>query len=193
MPRLFGASGSVRASSRHQSACQAPLAQLLAVDDESITLPACRRPQAGQIGPRLGLREPLAPDLAVEDREEVPLPLLVGACCEQRRGCVVDRDEGEDEAGRVVGRELLVEHDLLRDRHAPPHSAGQCGTAYPAPRSCWNQSRWKATKSSSGTPLWASRHRAGTCARHHARTSARKSSRSVTRRAPLSRGGRGAR
>jgi hypothetical protein len=92
--------------------------QLLAVDDEPVAGAAGRRPQAGEVGAGLGLGEPLAPDLAVKDRREVALPLLVGAGFEQRRGRVVDRHEGEDEAGGVVGRELLVQHDLLRDGHA---------------------------------------------------------------------------
>ena len=49
--------------------------------------------------------------------------------CEQRRRGVVDRDERQHEAGRVVRGELLVEHDLLAVDIPPPHSAGQCGTA----------------------------------------------------------------
>ncbi len=48
----------------------------------------------------------------------MPATLLVGAGGQQGRRRVVDRHEGQHQAGRVGGGELLVEHDLLGGRHA---------------------------------------------------------------------------
>ena len=135
IPRRLGASTSVRASRRHQSAWRAPLAHSFwpLTTNRSPTRPG-RRPQAGEIGARLGLGEALAPDLSVEDRREVAPALLLGAGLEQRRRRVVDRHEREDEPGHVVRRQLLVEHDLLGRGHAAaplgrPVRHGVAGTA----------------------------------------------------------------
>ncbi len=48
----------------------------------------------------------------------MPAALLVGTGDEQRRCGVVDADEGEDQPRRIVGGQLLIQHDLLGDRHA---------------------------------------------------------------------------
>ena len=52
------------------------------------------------------------------------LTLCLGAGGEQRRRRVVDRDEREHQPRRVMGGELLVEHDLLGGRHAAAPLAG---------------------------------------------------------------------
>ena len=193
MPLRLGASGSVRASSRHQSACMPPLAHSF-WPLTTIASPSRRADgaQARQVGSGLGFGETLDPDLAVEDRRKVPSTLLVGARGEQRRCGVVDADEREHEPGCVVGGQLLVEHDLLGRHPAcrPPHSRGQCGTAKPAACSSANHAFWKRTNSSSLTPVWASRQSGGMCSSHQARTLARNSSRSaVTRTGPSDRSG----
>ena len=119
MPGRLGASGSLRARSRHQSAWSAPLTHTFWPDHQ---VAAVGRhggaAQAGQVRAGLGLGEALAPDLAVEDGGQVPL-LLLGRAADQQRGRgVVDRDERQHQAGRVVRGQLLVEHDLLGGGHA---------------------------------------------------------------------------
>jgi hypothetical protein len=114
--------------------------QLLTVDHIAVAVPAGCRTQAGQVRAGLWLGEPLAPDLAVEDGRQVPPPLLVGARAEQRRGRMVDRHERQHQPGRVVGGQLLVQHHLLGDRHAPaplgrPVGYGPtCVPQFPEPR-----------------------------------------------------------
>ena len=48
----------------------------------------------------------------------MPSTLLVGARGEQGRRGVVDADESQHKPRRVVGGQLLVQHNLLGNRHA---------------------------------------------------------------------------
>ncbi len=62
------------------------------------------------------------------------VPLFVGAGGEKRRRGMVDRDEGQNQSGRVVGGQFLVQHDLFGDRHATapvlrPVRHGEAGSA----------------------------------------------------------------
>src|SRR5438067_4813223 len=98
MPCRLGASGSVRARSRHQSACMAPLAHSFwpltryvpptFSAHGGLPPPVPPRPvplhaagggaEAGEVGPGVGLGEALDPDLAVEDGREVAAALFTG-------------------------------------------------------------------------------------------------------------------
>ena len=85
----------------------------------------------------------------------MPLTLFGGARGEQGRRGVVDADESQHKPRCVVGGQLLVaqHRPTPRVRSPPPHSWGQCGTAYPALCSSANQDFWKRTNSSSPTPV----------------------------------------
>ena len=120
MPVRLGAAGSVRASSRHQSACSAPLAHTF----WPLTTIARRRSRRALVlqgwRGRSRRRARRSPGTRSRRRgsRQVPPPLLVGAGGEQRRRGVVDRHERQHQPGRVVGGQLLVQHDLLGGRHA---------------------------------------------------------------------------
>ena len=144
--------------------------QLLAVDDVVVAVASGRGAQARQVGAGLRFGEALDPDLAVEDRGQVPSALLVGARDQQGRRGVVDADEGQHQPRRVVGGQFLVEHDLFGDRHAAAplarpvrhREAGACSSA--------NQAFWNATNSVVARRRSGSRASPAGCAR---RTSAR--------------------
>ena len=119
MPLRLGASGSVRASSRHQSACRAPLAHSF------WPLTTNRSPSRRAVVRRLARSDPASG--SEKPWHQISPSRIAGRwrrrcssvpASEQRRRRVVDRHEGEHEAGRIVGRQLLVEHDLLGGRHA---------------------------------------------------------------------------
>ena len=150
---------------------------LLAVDDELVTLEPGGGGERCEVGARLGLREALAPhDLPAQDAGQELLLLLLGAPRQERRA-------DEDLAQRrhphrgVRLREFLGEHDRLHRRQAASAVLARPLRADPAvlvhrpvpgfeelpPDSA---SRWKP---SSNQP-------AGRCACSHARTSPRKSS-----------------
>jgi hypothetical protein len=83
------------------------------------------RPQRREVGSRLGLREPLAPNLLRrEDRRDVAALLLVCAEGEERRAEDVEADD-RDELGRARGREFLVDDDLLGRRAAAAAELGR--------------------------------------------------------------------
>ena len=130
--------------------------QLLAVDDVAVAVPARRGAQARQIGSGLRFGEALHPDLAVEDRGQMPAALLVGARDQQCRRGVMDADERQHQPRRIVGGQLLIQHDLLGDRHAaaplarPVRHGVARGVQLGEPRTSGI-----ATNSSSPTPVWA--------------------------------------
>ena len=91
---------------------------LLAAQDEVVVVLDRARAQRREVGPGLGLREALAPDLlGRQDRRDVAPPLLVVAEAQQRRPEDVEPDD-VDELRRAGRGELLVDDDLL-DRRAP--------------------------------------------------------------------------
>ena len=120
MPRRFGASGSVRASSRHQSACSAPLAHSFCpLTTIRVAVAAGGRPAGwrGRSRPR-ARRSP-----GTRSRRRGSPGRWRWRCSSVPAASSVEAawwidDEGEHEARGVVGGELLVEHDLLGDRHA---------------------------------------------------------------------------
>ena len=65
--------------------------------------------------------------------------LLVGARSEQGRRGVVDADERQHEPRRVVRSQFGYSTICSEIDMPPPHSRGQCGTAYPALCSSVNQ------------------------------------------------------
>ena len=76
--------------------------------------------QAGQVAPRIGLAEQLAPDLlGGEDRADPALLLVVGAVGEQGRSGQVDADP-VDRLGRAGPGVLGVEDGDVDRRRAPP-------------------------------------------------------------------------
>ena len=179
MPCRFGASGSVRASSRHQSAWAAPLAHTFW---PFTTKPSPSRRalvvEAGEVGAGIGLGEPLAPDLAVEDGGQVPLALLVGArvrAASTRRGgsTRTPAPAGARRAPRAPGRARSARRSTSR-RPTPPASAARrspraaqlCEPRLLERRRTRRRTRRSARRASP----------AGTWVRHHSRTSARNSS-----------------
>ena len=147
MPRRFGASGSVRASSRHQSACRAPLAHSF------WPLTTNRRPPGGpsSAGWR-GRTRPRARRTPGTRSRRRGSPAGGAAAARRCPPRAASRPRGGSRRRRARGGARRGPRAPGRARPAaaadmpPPHSAGQWGTAYPAPRSCWNQSCWKATK-----------------------------------------------
>ncbi len=120
MPRRLGAVGSVRASSRHQSAWDAPLAHTFwpVHHDTPPSTGRGARLQAGQVRAGLRLGEALAPDLAVEDGGQVARRCSSVPAASSVEAAWWIGHEGQHQAGRVVRGQLLVEHDLLGRRHA---------------------------------------------------------------------------
>jgi hypothetical protein len=103
--------------------------QLLAVYDVRVASAPCRGTKAGKVGTGLRFGEPLDPYLAVEDRRKVPAALFIGARGEQGRRGVVDADESQHKPRCVVGGQLLVQHNLLGNRHLPFCSSRAQSTA----------------------------------------------------------------
>ncbi len=98
---------------------------------------------------------------------------------QQRGGGMVDGHERQHQPGRVVGGQLLEEHDLPPvDMPAAP-LGGPVRHRVPGAAAPGTTPAGSATNSSSDAPVCASRQPAGTCARHHSRTSARNSSSSA--------------
>ena len=110
---------------------------LLTVDDEVITVPNSASRQRGEVRSGAGLAIALRPgDVAVEDRREVLLLLLVRAVDDQRRTKHVDTGAAN---GRRAGlRNLLIEDELLhrgetatavfrRPVRRDPMMLGECG------------------------------------------------------------------
>ena len=92
---------------------------LLTLDDEPVTLPGCPRLDVRQVGPGVGLGEPLTPQVVggQDPREE---PALLGRRAVLHEGGPQHREPAAvDELGRARPRHLLVEDDLLDDRRAP--------------------------------------------------------------------------
>ena len=116
MPRCFGASQSVRATSMPKSAWWAlGVPHLLAVDHPlvAVELGPCR--ESGEVGAGARLAEQLAPRLlAREDRSEQPLPNAVGPVFEDRRAGE-PRTAAEREAHGADGTELVGD-DVVRPR-----------------------------------------------------------------------------
>ena len=121
MPRCLGAvvvGAGEHAAPARELAPRHP--RLLPADDEVVVVLDGARAQRREVGPGLGLGEPLAPDLlGREDRRDVAAALLVGAEAQQRRPEHVEADD-VDELGRAGGGELLVDDDLLGGRPPPP-------------------------------------------------------------------------
>ena len=152
MPLRFGASGSVRASSRHQSACMPPAGpQLLAVDDDR-----CRRPG----GPRsAGLARSEPASGSEKPCTQISPSRMAGRCrCRCSSVPAASRveaawwiaDERQHQPGRVVGGQLLVQDDLLADRHAAAPLRGPVRHRETGARAApANQAFWNATNSSS--------------------------------------------
>ena len=119
MPACLGASGSVRAKQEDVvGVLRLGRPDLLAVDHPLVAVELGTGLEPGEVGPGVGLAEPLAPrDLAREDLRQELLLLLLAAPLQDRRA-----DEGvAEEVGpqRCAGTgELLVEHDVLHDRQA---------------------------------------------------------------------------
>ena len=82
MPRCFGTSGSVRASSSAEvGVVRAGRPHLLPVDDELVTVAHGARAEVRQVGTRVGLAEQLAPHLVgAQQRTEVPRLFVRGPC-----------------------------------------------------------------------------------------------------------------
>src|SRR5581483_607504 len=77
--------------------------------------------QRREVGARVRLREPLAPDLlALEDGGQVTAALLLGGLGDQRRARVQKADEVDAHVGRPRLGDLLVENQLLAERRAAP-------------------------------------------------------------------------
>ena len=114
MPLRLGASGSVRASSRHQSACIPPLAHSF------WPLTMYSSPSRRAVVRRLARSDPASG--SEKPCTQISPSRIAGRCrlrCSSvpatskcRRG-MVDADEREDEAGRIVCGQLLVQHDLF--------------------------------------------------------------------------------
>lgn len=96
----------------------------------------------------------------------MPLPLLVGPRHQQRRGRVVDADEGQHQPRRVLRRQLLIQHHLLGDGHAAAPFGGPVRHGVAAECRVANQSFWNATNSASVTDAWRWRQSVGTLAAH---------------------------
>ena len=115
--------------------------------------PSRRRPsrrarrEAREVGAGVGLREALAPDLAVEDRREVPPPLLVGArarAASTRRGGSTTNASDEARARRArpaPGRARSARRSTCRRptpaASAAPRTRHACSSA--------NHAFWNAT------------------------------------------------
>ena len=100
MPFRFGASGSVRASRRHQSEWRAPLAHTFwpfTTKWSPSRRAEVRRPARSD--PASGSENPWHQISPVEDGRQVAPALLVGAGDQQRRRRVVDRHEGHHQPG----------------------------------------------------------------------------------------------
>ena len=88
---------------------------LLAADHVFVALAHGSSAQRGEIGARLGLREPLAPhDLTFEDPRQVEAALLLGPLGDERGTCVRVADEVDADVRRTRRRVLLEVHQLLR-------------------------------------------------------------------------------
>ena len=133
-PLCLGTSGSLRATSMHHFASWANVVQTF--------WPVIRQPpfildgfglQRCEVRARLGLREPLAPDLLRgEDRLQIALLLLLGAVGDDHRAA---HHEPEDVGGsRRLGSSELLAEDRLLDQRGPsaavllwPRHAGPAG------------------------------------------------------------------
>ncbi len=178
MPLRFGRSGSVRASSRHQSACIPPLAHSFwpLTTNVSPSLRAVVRRHA-RSEPASGSEKPCTQISPSRIAGRCRAALLLGARDQQGRRGVVDADERQHQSRRVVGGQLLSTARSARRptcrRPIRPASAGQR-----IPRLCnsANHDFWNATNSASPDSFWASRQSRGTCSAHQSRTCCRNSS-----------------
>nr|CRL79152.1 hypothetical protein CPGR_05155 [Mycolicibacterium malmesburyense] len=174
MPFRFGASGSVRASSRHQSACLPPLAQSFwpLTTYESPSLRAVVR-RLARSDPASGSEKPwtqISPSrIAGKWRwrcSSVPAINSVEAAWWIPTKASTSR-------GASCAANSWYSTTCSGTDMPPPHSAGQCGTAKPALCSSANHCFWKATNCSSLAPVWVSRQFGGMCSTHHCRTCCR--------------------
>ncbi len=126
MPLCFGNSGSVRASTPHQRAnWPQEIHVFWPFSTQEPSRLDGRRAERREIGARLGLREPLRPQLLCrEDRPHEARTLLVGPERENRRAEYVQTDDGR-ELGRACRGQLLVDDDLLRRRAAAAAELGR--------------------------------------------------------------------
>jgi len=163
MPLRLGASGSVRASSRHQSACLPPLAHSF-WPFTTYESPA-RRAEVR----RLARSDPAS---GSENPWTHIWPSRIAGRCRRRCSSVPAASRVDaawwmpTKASTSLGASWAASSwysticsgtDIFRSaprvRSPPPHSGGQCGTAYPALCSSANQDFWKRTNSSSPTPV----------------------------------------
>ena len=188
MPWCFGTSGSVRTSSSHHVArWPERRPDLLAVHDPVVAVAHRRRPQRREVGARVGLGEPLAPDVvAAQHRGEQTALLLLGAVRHDRR-CDVRDAEHVDRPGCAGAVHLLGPHDLLHHARA---------AARRTPRA--TRSRRSRASASSRVPRLATdelRARRARCpstgpARGRRRSGARRATHGTRRGTPRPRGDR---
>ena len=94
---------------------------LRAGDDVVVAVAHGPGAQRGQVAPRVGLAEALAPHLlAAQDGREVALLLGAGALGDDRRPRVQQPDEVHPDVGRPRPLALLLEDQLLHRRGAAP-------------------------------------------------------------------------
>ena len=105
---------------------------LLSGDHPLVTVEYCPGLDVGEVGPRVGLREALAPQLLDRlDLGEEPLLLLVGTELDEGRGEEALAEE-RDPSRRVGPCVLLVEDDLLGDAGAAAPVLERPRDAHPA-------------------------------------------------------------
>jgi hypothetical protein len=93
---------------------------LLPVHHEVVTLARRPRLEIGQVGSRVGLREPLAPEILGGENAGQESLLLVWGAVLHERGAQHGEPTAIDKLRRLGARHLLVEDNLLDERGAAP-------------------------------------------------------------------------
>ena len=153
-PLCFGASGSVRASSRPKRALCAIDVQIFepfTIHSSPSRTALGREP--GDVGSRAGFAEQLAPDLlGGEDRAQEPLLLLARAAGDDRRAAHADAHRVADPRVATAGALERLVDDLLqlrrrrRGRRVPPGSPCAPGRRRTARRGTWSRRRRRARR-----------------------------------------------
>ena len=154
---------------------------LLPVDDIRVAAVLRARREAGQIAPRVGLAEELAPDVvAREDARNPPLTLFLRAVRHQRRSDEADATPRKQRWRARARQFLVVDRGLCGRRPASPYSTGQ-----------WTAIQFPAGACGAIPAMSRLRHRSSACRQRAAdvRSTTRATRRGTARRPPRARRG----